>query len=54
LDLEYKMASTDELDQEIYVGTGGYGRGHSAAFTAGYNCGFGGWCQSDLYRQIAK
>ena len=48
------MASTDGLDQENYVGTGGYGEGHSAAFTTGYNCGFGGSCQSDLYRQIAK
>ena len=49
------MASTDGLDQENYVGTGGYGEGHSGpAFTTGYNCGFGGSCQSDLYRQIIK
>ena len=36
------MASTDGLDQENYVGIGGYGGGHSAAFAAGYNCGFSG------------
>jgi hypothetical protein len=31
------MALTDGPDEENYVGAGGY-RGHSPAFTAGYNC----------------
>jgi hypothetical protein len=38
--LGYKMGLTDGDDQENYVGTGGL-KGHSKAFTAGYNCAFG-------------
>ena len=35
------MGLDDGPDQENYVGTGGF-KHHSAAFTAGYNVGFGG------------
>ena len=35
-----KMGVNDGPDQENYVGTGGF-KGHSAAFTRGYNVGFG-------------
>ena len=35
-----KMGVNDGPDQENYVGTGGL-KGHSAAFTRGYNVGFG-------------
>ena len=36
----YKMGLTDGSDQVNYVGTGGL-KGHSKAFTAGYNEAFG-------------
>ena len=36
------MGLDDGPDQENYVGTGGFKHHSAAAFTAGYNVGFGG------------
>jgi hypothetical protein len=51
--LGYKLGLDDSPDQDNYIGTGGF-KGHSAAFTAGYNCGFGGVCPSGFIAPLTN